>query len=411
MKNTFRNKSWVIALALLAAVGCSKDKDVTSLDAGGDGNKQTAKYFISAVVDGATYAMAVKDLEKDTTITTAQAIENRLTFTHYAYNGTTAALALNYQQGNPSPGIIFQLDASGALKKQDEFVLQNSFNTIGAADKYLITAGNGKTLTGSNDGKIGSIFYFIDLANNNNILEKAIVTEKLINNNRADFVGIVDAGNKEFLTGLMVTDGSPDSVYVAKLDDNLNVKKIYRDGRLSYSAGQMKSARYAQIGNDASGNTYVFSGAYSATTTKKAGALLIKKGEDNFDSSYHFDIETATGGYRFRKVWHITEDYFLLELYNETGAPGSSAAATQYGIAKMSTKQFTWVSSAFPDKSTIDSAGWPFTADGKAYIPVTTSGGQPTVYVVDPKTAVAKKGISVSGVTSIAGLAKLTPQK
>lgn len=420
MRNTLKNRSWIFGLTILAVVGCSKEKGGNPDPGNQDG---TDRYFIAAVVDGATYTMAVNDLEKDTVITTSQAIENRSTFTHYAYNGTNAVLTVNYQQGNPSPGIIFQLDANGILKKKDEFVLQSGFNTVGNFDKYLATAANGKTLAGANAGKTGSVFYLVDLKNENNIAEKTIVTENFVGNKTADFIGIADAGDGEFFAGLVlsakaVAEGQPanaapsqDSVFVAKLDANLNVKKIYDDNRLSYSGGQMRSARYGQIDNDDEGNTYVFSGAYSATTTKKAGALLIKKGVNNFDANYHFDIENASGGYRFRKVWHVTEDYFLLEFYNDQGAPGSSAAATQYGIVRMSTKDFKWIRTGFPAVDAIDAAGWPFTANGKAYIPITPSNAQPAVYVVDPKTAIAKKGITVSGVTSIAGLAKLSPQK
>lgn len=76
----------------------------------------------------------------------------------------------------------------------------------------------------------------------------------------------------------------------------------------------------------------------------------------------------------------------------------------------MGPKSFTWVTSGFPDQDNIDTVGWPFTANGKAYLGVTTSDAEPAVYIIDPKTASAKKGITVTGVTSIQGLAKLSPQ-
>jgi lysozyme family protein len=63
-------------------------------------------------------------------------------------------------------------------------------------------------------------------------------------------------------------------------------------------------------------------------TTKKSGALLIKKDAPAFDAAYYFDIETASGGYKLRKVWNITADYFLLEMYNTAGVVATSVAAT-----------------------------------------------------------------------------------
>ncbi len=411
--NTFKSRSWLVALAMLTILGCKK-KESTTPDEGGT----TDRYFIAAVIGSATYTMAVDDLEKDITINTSTAIENTGTFTHYGYSGNSAVFAINYQQGNPAPGAIFQLNAAGVLKKMDEFVLPGGFNTIGSFDKYLGAAANTKTLTGTNNGKIGSVFYLIDLQNNNTIAEKSIPTENTVIPGRTtSFVGIADAGDGSFLTGLNLTAPtggiavSPDSIYVAKMDANLNVQRIYKDNRISFSGGQMRSARYGQIDNDADGNTYVFSTGYGATT-KKAGALLIKKGATSFDASYHFDIETASGGYKFRKVWHITEDYFLLEMYNETGlaGAGSQSPANQFAVIKMANKEFKWVRNGYPELAKITGSGWPFTANGKAYVSVLTTDAQPAIYSIDPKTAVAKKGITVSGVTSIPGIAKLSPQ-
>jgi hypothetical protein len=399
------SKSWILGLGLLATFGCSDSDDNLVVDP--IIPTVNDKYFIAASQGDGTYMMTVNDLEKDTIITTANGIENPLSYTHYAYNGTSTVLAINYQQGNPAPGAIYQLDANGKLVKMDEFELSSSFSTIGAFGDYIVTSKSGRTLA---SGQTGASLYFIDLKNNNYITEKTLVTENFYRGKTAELLGIVDAGNGEFLTGINLAGSTHDSVFVARLDANLNIKKIYEDDRLSYSGGQMKSARYSQIANDTEGNTYVFSGAYSATTTKNAGALLIKKGSDNFDASYYFDIEKASGGYRFRKVWHITEDYFLLECYNAVGAPGSSSAATQYGVVKMSTKDFKWVS-GIPAKDNISNTGWPFTSNGKAYIPVTAADAQPAVYNLDPKSGVAKKGITVSGVNSIPGLARLTPQK
>ncbi len=412
--NILKNRSWMVGLALIAAVGCSKDPKV--VDTGNGSEDPQDRYYIAATADGATYFMTVEDLEKDTLVNTSTAIEDNKTFSHYGYNGTAAVLAVNYQQGNAAPGSVYQLSSQGVLKETGDFILPVGFATIGAADKYLITSRSGRTLTGADEGKTGAIFYLIDMSDNNRITEKTIVTENFIGNRTAEFSGAVDAGNGEFLVGvkLAAPAGQPgasvDSVYIAKLDVNMNVKKIYKDDRISYSTGEFRSARYSHIANDASGNTYVFSGSHNANTTRKAGALLIAKGADNFDAGYYFDIETASGGYRFKRVYHITEDYFLLEMYNDPGVAGGQNPATQFAVVKMSTKSFNWVRAGFPAVDQIDNAGWPFAANGKAYIGVTASDAQPAVYVIDPKTATAKKGISVDGVTNIPGLAKLSPQ-
>src|SRR5690606_30207266 len=241
------------------------------------------------------------------------------------------------------------------------------------------------------------------------------------NGQQATFSGIVDLGNGEFLTGLVVSEpkdpsqgggGStgpvthPDSVWVAALDADLNVKRIYRDDRISYASGRFKSQYYSQIAKAGDGTVYVFSGAYDGNTTKPAGALRIKGGATEFDADYYFNIEAESGGYRFRKVWHITEDYFLLEVYNDLEY-GSSTPATQYAVVKMEDQTFKWVTQGFPAKDDITATGLPFADNGKIYFPVTTASAQPTVYVIDPASATAKAGLVVEA-EGIASLSRFT---
>jgi hypothetical protein len=198
----------------------------------------------------------------------------------------------------------------------------------------------------------------------------------------------------------------PDSVWVAALDADLNVKRIYRDNRLSYSSGRFKSQYYSQIAKDDKGNVYVFSGSYDGTTTKPAGALRINQGAETFDQNYYFNIQEKSGGYRFRKVWHITEDYYLLEFYNsiqyDTNTP-----ATQYAIVKMEDQSFTWLTNGFPTKDQITATGLPFADGGKLYLPVTTDTAAPTIYVIDPTTASASAGIVIEA-DAVNSVTKLT---
>ena len=418
MKSLFKNRSLLFGLAVLSLASCSKDEsdDTVPIE-----NTVNDKYFLAATTTSGTttftYTMAVNDLAKDTTITTQfpGTIENLGSYTQWGYSGTKALFAISYQQGNPAPGSVFQLSSSGALKKIDDFVLDKGFNTIGTYSHYLVAAANGETLTGANDGKLGSIFYSMDLDNNNAITPLPVVTQNYVGDQTASFVGVADAGNNTFFTGITLAAGpsgrpvNVDSIYVAKLDGTGKLLNLYRDNRISFAAGQFRSARYSQLANDADGNTYVFSTGYG-TTTKKSGGLLIKKDATAFDAAYYFDIETASGGYKLRKVWNISSDYFLLEMYNTAGVVATTVSATQYAVVKMGTKDFKWVRTGFPAVTELTSVGWPFTADGKAYISAVTPDTNPTVYVIDPATATAKKGISISGVSAIPGMGKLSPQ-
>ncbi len=54
-----------------------------------------------------------------------------------------------------------------------------------------------------------------------------------------------------------------------------------------------------------------------------------------FSSKLFWDIETASGEYRFRKVWEVIDDKFFPELYNTIVPADASASgiASQFAIA------------------------------------------------------------------------------
>jgi hypothetical protein len=343
----------------------------------------------------------------------------------------SVAVGLIYQQGDPGIGLGFGLNEDGTLKESGNFQISSRFTSYGFFDKYALTSVGGQTPVDENENALldangnersdAVTFNIIDLENGCALQEKTITTLNITGNGeQATFSGIVDMGNGEFLTGLVLskpkdptaTGGAssgtityPDSVWVAAFDANLNLKRIYRDNRLSYSSGRFRSQYYSQIEKAADGSVYVFSGSYESTTTRPCGALKINKDATTFDQSYYFNIQEKTEGYRFRKVWHIADNYFLLELYNDF-TPSATGVATQYGIVNVVSKTFSWVT-GIPAKDKITGTGLPMAYEGKMYFPIVEEGVDPTVYIIDPTTAAAQKGISIRGATSLNAVGKL----
>ncbi len=162
------------------------------------------------------------------------------------------------------------------------------------------------------------------------------------------------------------------------------------------------------------GDVYVFSPSYAKTmsadvqkTTLPAGVVRIKAGTEAFDESYYCNIEEQSNGNSFVRSWHLTADYFLLLMYDRPFAE-SGYTANQLAIFKAEDKKLTYVT-GLPDPSVISGFGnTPFTEDGIAYMPVTTTdGSQPAVYCIDPATAVATKGLVV-GAEQINAVGRLT---
>lgn len=419
MKKVKYTGVWALALALLTLAGCSDDTT--------GGNASKGNYFVAATQGDFTYMLSVDDLESGTAtiVGNGSAIEEPYAFTAFVANGDRSVTAMQYRQGDPSIGMSYSLNSEGVIQKTgNEFQLEKGYGTWGSFGNYIVAARSGQTLT---DGTTGAIAYLIDQTNGNGVSTKYLSTTGLnggIEYNgvkeSATISGVVDRGNGTFLTAgvfshgvtgsggsTTATVGNPDECWVFELDQNFNVVRSFQDDRISYSAGRYRSAYYSQIDSDDNNNVYVFSGAYEASSTKNAGVIRIPAGANDFDS-YYWDLETASGGYRFRKVWHITDDYFLLEYYNEQYETlNVSSAATQYAVVRMGTKDFKWVTTGFPAKGSITATGWPFAHNGKMYFPVTTDSARPTVYVIDPATATAKAGlvIEAEGVSALARLA------
>jgi hypothetical protein len=403
----------------LALVSCEDNENPTP--------KSTGSFFLSVNGESAEYIIMTDNLETgDLSIASNIETLEQSGHTWIFSDNPSVAIGLIYQQGDPGLGLGFGINEDGTLNELRNFRITSRYTSYGFFDRYALTSVGGQTIAGT-DRSDGSTFNFIDLKNELSSQEKTIPTLNITGNGeQATFSGIVDMGNGEFLTGMVVsqprdpdagggassgTITCPDSVWVAAFDASLNLKRIYRDDRISYSSGRYRSQYYSQIGKAADGSVYVFSGSYESTTTRECGALKINKNATSFDPDYYFNIEEKTNGFRFRKVWHITGNYFMLELYNDDkNTPITvNSAATQYGIVDVSAKTFKWIT-GIPAKDQITGTGLPMVYEGKMYFPITAAGANPAVYIIEPATASASKGISITGAASLNAIGRLTCQ-
>ncbi len=384
-------------------------------------------YFIAVKTDNGTeYIMQTNSLQAGNLDVRNNIMELPQTNYTWVFNGHDA-IGMVYQQQFAGLGYGLRWTSDDAkLSKLGEFRIDTRFSNYGFFNGQLVTSVGGQI---SADGlrNDGATFAFWNVTSTGVKLDhtKTLWTEDITGNGQQiTFSSIVDNGDGTFLSAMVQSafhqtgtgDGSsvgdveyPDSCWVAKMDKDLNVLKIYRDDRISYAAGHYRSQVLHEVYKADDGTIYVFSNAFNAATTHKSGALRIKKGADEFDKNYYFDLQTPADGYKFRRVWHMTGSKFLLEIYNEknitTITPGH-----QFAIVDMDTQKFTWLSGV-PTKNLITSGaetgGVPMFADGVIYLPITQFGQDAAIYLVNPDTGVAIKGITIKGVTEIRTLGKL----
>lgn len=436
--NKFRRCALIFGITAALTACSSDDSSVTDTgtDEGSDGGTEQndTQFFISASGESSEYILTTNSLEEGDVSIVGNGIEMEMTgYTWLFDDEPSAAIGLVYNQGDPGVGLGYALNEEGNLDKQGEFQISSRFTNYGFFENYAITSVSGQTPVDENGNALtyddgserqdATTFNFINLENGLSLQEKTITTHDIAGNGeQASLSGIVDMGNGEFLSALVLSQAKdesagggastgtvnyPDNVWVAAFDEDLNIKRIYEDDRISYASGRYRSRYYSMIAPDDNGNAYVFSGSYDSNTTLPAGALRINNGATDFDSNYYFNIEAVSEGYHFQQVWHITGDYYLLKFYNSVEIESSSDPATQYGIVNMIDKTFSWVGGDFPAKDNIVSVGLPMANDGKMYIPITVNGEYPAIYSIDPTTATSTKGITVQA-TDVKAVGVLT---
>lgn len=412
------------ALALaISMTSCNTDDDDTSVSS----TAEDYAFFVAATGESADYIISTDSVDGGSVSIVGNGIE--LDDSGYKWifkDDASLAIGLIYNQGDPGVGLAYYLDTAG-LQSYGTFQITSRFTTYGFyGDKALTMVGgqtpvdaDGSSLTDDNGDERtdGVTINVIDTENGSlSLTETTITTLGLTSSGQqATFSGVVDFGDGTFLTGMVVSQGTdesgeggastgtvvyPDSCWVAAINEDFEVERIYRSDKISYASGRYRSQYYSQIAKDDDGNAYVFSGSYDDGTSLPCGAIRINSGATDFDDDYYFDIESLSGGYHFREVWHITEDYFLLAFYDDV-TPSASGTAYKLGIVKMEDQTFNWVAGEYPDTDNISDLGeTPMAYDGKIYVPVTETGSYPVIYEIDPTTFTATAGLSVTATTA-----------
>lgn len=423
---TFRKGLMLSLLAgSTAFISCKKDKNEPE-------NSPVAEkeFLIDAKGTDKSFALYVSNLESGEVSISSNFEE--LPETGYFWSfGQNTAVGLAYKGQTPGIGVSYKRNGD-KLEKITDFQVPSRFTTYGFFDKYFVVNVGGQTLAGQQingkDRNDGATFIFHNVSDYKVATQTTIgtleITKDLGKNNKeiASFSGILDRGNGEFLSSMIYSErnqprpgsGSTtaaitklDSIWVAAFDKNMNLKRIYKSDKLGYSSGRFRSQYISQLGKADNGDVYVFSGHFEKNSTKPAGALLIKKDATDFDKDYFFNIDALSGGYPFRSVFHITGAKFLIEFYNDKNIETNSPAA-KYAIVDAAAKTLTWVT-GLPEPANITNTVGVIAMGykGKCYLPVAEKNNDAAIYVIDPSTAQAKKGLVVKGAQGIRGIGKI----
>lgn len=353
---------------------------------------------------------------------------NILNYTAYGIYGnkiiTTATAATNQKDdaGNPAYGINFcYLDVEEETTDTKTILAENFLGN----GEYVMLAGlleaNGKIYAGV--VPMGCSPYG--------------VAHGAVKPGNEDLVKTASGGTGggQYEANSLVGTQYPDSCYVAIFDDDTFTNPtIVKTNQMSWAAGRMRAAYYQTVWAADNGDVYVFSPSYAKTesdprqqTTHPSSVMRIKAGATEFDNNYGaVDLEaaaladggqasnapakarpeggsggqgggtTASGNPAVYRCWHITGDYFLLQMY-ANGINIQGSGATKMAVFKGEEKTFKFVT-GLPDENVIES--FPvkniYSENGVCYISVVTNdGNNPRIYKIDPTTATATPGLTV----------------
>jgi len=397
-----------IALAVTVATACKK-KDDEGIET--KGSMVLAATPGGTLSEGADYLLSTETFESGTVSTTGNGIEQN-GYRYYAFH-KNKVFSLLYGQGNPGAVTVYKLDQERKLQLVGNLQTE-SVHVFGKVDNDLLLIKVPRS--GEAAASIAN-FYRID-ANNPAIVGTSTINTVTLagNGERAYFTGAFQVGNKVYAP-YMCIKGKTDSTFHTKYTDStwvavfsypgLVYEKTIKDNRTSYIGYYFAQNGLREIEN---GDVYAFSNAQvtgaGVTPSKKPSAVIkIKKGESEFDKSYFFNIETASGKHHLYREDYLGNGKFLLLMYAN---PNTTAGTKTYAIVDVINQTFNWVT-GLPAAADIKAiARLPFVASNglTASVGITTDADGLYVYQIDVNSFKATKGLKVEA-GSITALGQL----
>lgn len=444
MRKNLLLQSFVILLAGSAFVACSDDNNSSN-----NVNETTGSYVIVGVAGDYDYLPTVESLDEGSVTIKGNGFETEEKASYYVFHGTNYLFGLTYAQGNPGTGVSYVLGSDGKVKADKKYEFQR-ITTFGSWGDNVITSSTGDTSTTDADGNSakGFLVNYLSAVDGTVRTETHIAENYLGNGEYVCFSGFVEANGKLYTSVIpmgmsrygiaqypdMVTDAKliadhstsgsssaydegeipstqyPDNAFIAIYDGTSfdETPTIVETGEIGFASGRMRSQYYQTIWAADNGDLYVFSPGYGRMFTSSAslkrvtgvlpsGVMRIKAGETVFDESFYVNLEELGNKNPLYRCWHITADYFLLQMYTQ-GLTSRGEYTTELAVFKGSTGALNVVT-GLPSEDIISSIALPYSEKGYIYIPITVTEaaaeGSSTLYKINPETATATKGLVI----------------
>lgn len=400
----------VSIVGILAMGACSSDNDSEKIEeVSGDTGK--SKFVFVVFTDGSggeagRYIVTTDDVTTGSISTAGNGIETEA-YSFIRQNNKLFGIVYAAQ----GPTTPFGLNAEGKLAQSSASVNTEMTGVYGTVNDNEYVGGS---VNRSKESSIATLYRFD--ANNPKVLGRNTVDLAKITGQEemAVWNGITQVDNKLFAP-LTYTPGVTgqttkyvDSTWIAVFDyPSLAFKKIIRDGRTGPIGNWFGMQGVKQIED---GDTYAWSTAGGTATLKSknpSAIIRIKKGQEEFDKSYFFNVEQATGT-KIARGEHIKGSKFLMTLYATNEVGGVSGGRVKLAIVDVVAKTVQYVTGV-PEHAQMSYNMKVYAEeDGKTvYYVMKEDAGEHYLYVVDVATGTGKKGIKFQGIADVTSITKL----
>lgn len=392
-------------LFLLAATmllgSCYKEKNKFQLEGG--------NYVLSLRTQGSgnnttDYLLTANSI--NTGLQTISSTGNGIEQLAWCYFGSTGNTVMSFSYGTNNVAIGYGLGAGGRLYEKGRISFER-MDCIGKGDDSTLIAIGAPWGGGSYDCEIQLIdtrgisikkrkltpLYMTDKSDVLNKWPTSIV----VNDNKL-YVSFYPLDGSSWNTDL--TDTAYVSIFSYPGLDSLTTIKDTRTGPIGYYGNQVNMLKAEN------GDIYTFSPSSIASGytqfTKHSGILRINSGATEFDPSYFFDVEAASGGAKLLSATYAGSGLLvarMLKADSDTalwGAFDVSNPICKIAVIDLNSKTVKMVND-IPDHGG-QYGGQGLVEDGKVYVSITsTIAGESRIYAVDPATATATKAAKIQG--------------
>ena len=391
------------AALLILAAGCYKPKTRARISSG--------NYVVALRTLGQSgtsdYLLSADKLDNDSTVISAAG--NGKEQLGWSYYSATRNAVISFNYGAPNRGVAYVSGGNGLSEKGTfSFDRMDCFGK-GADDNTLVAIG-APWGGGSYDCQI-HIVDDVTVGIKKRKISPLYRTSAKDTLNKWPTSIIVNDGKMYVsfysLEGVTWETAQTDTAYVTVYSypglDSLATIKDTRTGPIGYYGNPSCMVKTEN------GDIYTIScnsiAAGFTQTTQPSGILRIRNGQLQFDDSYFYNVEAASGGGKLLSGHYAGNGLLVGQML----LPGQDTPANTWKALEPTAPICKLVVVDLFNKTVKDVQGVPlhggqfstpgFVENGKVYFSITsTIAGEARIYVVDPETATGKKGAKIEGV-------------